>query len=146
MNEMQQLEENTKRQKFLDTMEELTAYMDVLLDQMREQHQLHMRSAYLEMLTVATMVVVVIFQPDFWLPAFLLFQATMFRNWVMIYPQVQRAGYELDGILETLKILGMIDRDKTNKRKRKMKKYKVSWIEAAWQAAKEGWQSKTKLA
>jgi hypothetical protein len=134
--EMEQLKENADRQKAKETLSELSAYMDRLLTEMREQHALHMRSMKLEFATLGTSLLTIFAGGEILNAlAFNLFIFTMFRNWAYIFPKVTKASHELDGCLETLRILGMLD--KTDKRKRKTKRYRHSWIEVVWERSKQ---------
>ncbi len=136
--EMQQLKENADRQKALETMQAISAYMDELLAGMREGHRLHMRSAKLELAALGTMIAT-IFAPEqyhfLYLIALNLFWFTMIRNWAVIWPEVMRCSYKFDGCIDTLEILGVID--KGDKRRRKSKKYRESYIAKMWEAMKQ---------
>lgn len=136
--EMQQLKENADRQKALETMQAISAYMDELLTGMREGHRLHMRSAKLELAALGTMIVT-LFTPEqysfLYLIALNLFWFTMIRNWAVIWPKVTRCSHEFDGCIKTLEILGMIDRG--DKHRRKSKKYRESYIAKMWEAMKQ---------
>ncbi len=136
--EMQQLKENADRQKALETAESLSAYMNTLLEGMRDGHRLHMRSAKLELAALGTMIVT-LFAPEGYqwlhLIALHLFWFTMIRNWAVIWPEVMRCSYKFDGCIDTLEILGMID--KGDKRRRKSKKYRESYIAKMWEAMKQ---------
>jgi len=133
--EMQQLKENADREKAKETLSEIGKYMDDLLTQMREGHALHRRSSKLEMAALGTIILTLFFAEELIHDlAFLLFLLTAFRNWAYIYPKVVRASYEFDGCIRTLEILGMLDRG--DKHRRKSKRYRQSWIAAAWARAK----------
>jgi hypothetical protein len=131
--EMQQLKENTEREKARETLTELAEYMDKLIKLMREGHELHIRSASYEFASMFFSILTIFTGPE-WVHAvaFNLFLFVMFRNWVLIYPKVHRASQEYDGCITTLEILGMIDKNKGNRRRRKSKRYRRSYFEAYW--------------
>lgn len=134
--EMEQLKENTEKEKARETLSSIAAYMDTLLRGMREGHLLHMRSMYMELTTMALLVLTVLIGPDWTTAAAnFLFLFVMFRNWAFIWPKVNQHSQEFDGCIRTLEILGMIDRG--DKHQRKSKKYRESWIAKMWEMAKQ---------
>lgn len=130
--EMQQLKENADREKAKQTLTEIAAYMDGLVREMRNGHELHIRSASLEFGALWCFVLTLFTGPEILNSlSTMLFFFTMFRNWIFIYPAVHKASHEFDGCIKTLEILGMLD--KGNKHRRKSKRYRRSYLEAYWE-------------
>lgn len=136
--EMQQLKENADHEKDKQTLSEIAAYMYTLIKEMREGYALHIRSASYEFAALFFFILT-LFTGQEILNTFcwVLFLFVMFRNWVYIWPRVHKASNEFDGCINTLEILGMIDRDLGDKRKRRMQRYRQSYIEKVWEALKQ---------
>ena len=121
--EMQQLEENTKRELATQKLTELTQYMDTLMLGLREAVYAAQRSTRLEIAALAVWVLTLFIGTDLISEvAWLLWLFTLLRSWIFIMPKLTKYDSELDGVFRTLDILGMIEHDKHNKRQQRRKK------------------------
>lgn len=135
--EMEELKQNAEKQYARERFNEVIEYTQRLLEEMKEGSAIHSRSMKLELACMGTMLVTILSGPELsHALAFNLFLFVMFRNWAFMYPQLYRASKEFDGCITTLELLGMIDKNSGDKRRRRSKKYRQSWMEKAWEMAK----------
>lgn len=136
--EHEQLKEQAEQQYARERIAEVIAHATNLMEEMKKESKYHHRSMKLELACMGTMLVTVFANAtiahEF---AFLLFIFVMFRNWAYVYPRVVRASFELDGVITTMQILGLIGKDDADGRRKRIKKIRTSWIERLWEATKK---------
>lgn len=145
MTEMGQLEENTKKQYATERLQELSEYMARLLKVMDDGLKESKRWIRLMHISLLVYILTVFFATAvIEALAWLVFLFTLLRLMIVIYPRIRAADAELDGVFETLRILGLMNKDDTMlKRKQKMKRRGIlAPIKEAWEESKARSQKK----
>ena len=142
MSEMKELEKSAKEAYMKQRVDELGEYINGLFDQLelalrrRAKHGLYFMGSW------GTWILAIMCDAAFGGPvlgilhdaAFILYIAVFVAEWIFILPHYFGIISELDGCFKTLEILGMMD--KRDDGRRRIKKYKESWMYKFWESLK----------
>lgn len=126
MSEMKQLEENTKVQKAKETAEELEAYIQSINRSIEVRSEKYFKHQFYEIGAVFLWIGSNFTGNEWIFIAGWFLWIIMFSRGKALSERLEKKFSEFDGAIETLCILGYIDRDELNKRKRKQKRLRVS--------------------
>lgn len=131
--ESERLKENTDAQYRKERFEELQQYIDALMLEADIAFNAIHSHFKLEMLALVTWIVALVTIGDGIIESFawgLWFGLAVF-DWFIYQPRLTRSLAKLDSCFETLRILGLLNKDNDNG-KRKLKRFRDNPIERLW--------------
>ena len=141
--ETERLRESAENQYRKERFEELQAYIDRLMAEAETAFQAHTRYFKLELIALLTWIVTLFTVNGSIIEslAWVLWFALMFTNWVVFQPKITRSVAKLQSCFETLRILGLLDKD-DDSGKRKLRRFRDNPIERLWAQIKSKMQQK----
>lgn len=133
-------EENVQKEYVKQRQEELRTYIDGLFDTVQVKIKASNRFAKLDLATFLLFLLTMFVGPDSaheWAET-LLYGQLLFGH-IFIHSRVVFTFKEIDGCFNTLEILGMLVREEDNdddRKKRRVKMKRESWIAKMWEALK----------
>lgn len=137
--ERKQLEENTQRQYANERFAELTDLITTKIAKLHIAHAAVQRSKKLLLVSWLLWAGLAIAGHGLADAASLVMFVVFFRDVVFIEPKFTRIDSEIDGIFEALRVLGMLDDkrvDKRNKRRKERYQHPYAGITAKWERIK----------
>ena len=131
--ETDRLREATEEQYRKERFEELQLYIDKLMAEMEVAYKAHNRYFKYEMMALALWILTAILTTNEVLEqiAWLLWFGLFTFDWFYSQPRIIKSLAKLDSCFETLRILGLLNKDDDNG-KRKLRRFRDNPIERLW--------------
>ncbi len=137
MTEEQKLKQQAQTQFLQERLDEVNKYLDEHLRDLRKASKIFF------VFGAASLVFSVLFFVVVHLPIIeVLWLASLSVQWAFLFPRCRFLSGEIDGCIDTLRMLHLMSEENDPRSGRKLKMKKKSWYERAWRAVQSKMQRK----